>query len=218
MFNCNGLTRRYVLQGSAALSCLAIMCGPADAQAAHSVRNVEAYLNAVVAFDKAGGPGKGVADRPAAVKTLEEMQKLVPAVTLEIAALLKELAKTGDARAFDADVVEYMQKRKAPPRIVEIGKRAGGAVAVLRRTDALLKADINDRRKALGLRRMSATNLLGEFLAALNPMGRAEALENPCSIVHFWMWATVRTMEKVTGTGNTVSSDLVLESANKNCN
>src|SRR5205085_11087570 len=47
MFNCNGLTRRYVLQGSAALSCLAMMCGPADAQAAHSVRNVEAYLNAV---------------------------------------------------------------------------------------------------------------------------------------------------------------------------
>jgi|SRR5438105_749416 len=171
-----------------------------------------------VAFDKAGGPGKGVADRPAAVKALEEMQKLAPAVTLEIAALLKELAKSGDARAFDADVVDYMQKRKAPPRIVEIGKRAGGAVAVLRRTDALLKTDINDRRKALGLRRMSATNLLGEFLAALNPMGRAEALENPCSIVHFWMWATVRTMEKVTGTGNTVSSDLVLESANKNCN
>ena len=76
---------------------------------------------------------------------------------------------------------------------------------------------INDRRKALGLRRMSATNLLGEFLAALNPIGRAEAIEGFCGIVHFWTWATVRAMEKVSGTGSTVSSDLALESANKNC-
>jgi hypothetical protein len=105
-----------------------MMSGPADAQAAHGIRSVEAYLNAVVAFEKASGPGKGVADRSAALKALENMQKLAPAATAEIAAFLKELAKTGAASAFDADVVSYMQTRKAPPRIVEIGKRAGGAV------------------------------------------------------------------------------------------
>lgn len=211
-------TRRFVLQGSALLPCLAMLTGPAAAQAANGFRSVDAYLNAVVAFDKAGGPGKGVADRPGALKALEEMQRLAPAVTLEITAFLKELAKTGEARAFDADVVDYIQTRKAPPRIVEMGKQAGGAVAVLRKTDALLKADLNNRRRALGLRRMSDMGLLEEFLAALNPIGRAEALENACSVVHFWMWATVRAMEKVTKTGNTVSSDHILESANKNCN
>jgi hypothetical protein len=54
-------------------------------------------------------------------------------------------------------------------------------------------------------------------LAALNPIGRAEALEGPCAIVHFWMWVTVRSMEKLTNTENTVSSDNILASANKNC-
>ena len=216
MSNSKLLTRRYVLQGFAALSCLATTSDPADAQAAHGVRSVEAYLNAVVAFDKAAGPGKGVDDRPGALKALEEMQKLAPAVAAEIAAFLKELAKSGGASTFNADVVEYMRTRKAPARIVGIGKQAGGAVAVLRRTDALVRADIDDRRRALGLRRMS-TNRLGEFLAALSPIGRAEALEGFCGVVHFWMWATVRAMEKVTNTDNTVSSDNILQSANKNC-
>jgi hypothetical protein len=209
-------TRRFFLQGSALLSCSALLTGPADAQAANSFRSVQAYLNEIMAFDKAGGPGKGVADRPSALKALENMQKLVPAVTQEIAAFLKGLAKPGEASAFDADVVNYMQTRKAPPRIVEMGKQAGGAVAVLRRTNAVLKADINNRRRALGLRKMSDMGLLEKFLAALNPIGRAEAIEGFCGIVHFWTWVTVRSMEKVTGTASG-SSDSVLESANKNC-
>lgn len=212
------LTRRAILGGSALLLCAGQISEPAAAQTKPGAQKLEAFLNAMVAFNKAGGTGKGVANRPGALNALEQMQKLAPAAEAEIAAFCKNLAETGKEREFDAGVLDFMRARKAPQRLIDMGEHADGAVAVLRKTNSIIKADINNRRNALGLHHMSAKDLLEDLLAALNPIGRAEALENPCSIVHYWMWVTVRVMETATKTGNTVSSDHILESANKNCN